>query len=58
MLHDLLNEQEKPQEDISTLFTKQVHGGIYSRGFALDPMIRIATVLGLAKQPKFLLKLF
>jgi len=58
ILHDLLNPDENPEGQISTLFTKQVHGGIYSRAFALDPMIRIATLMGMVKQPKLLLKLF
>jgi hypothetical protein len=58
ILHDLLNSQENPEGDISSLFTKQVHGGIYSRAFALDPMIRIATLMGMVKRPKLLLKMF
>ncbi len=58
ILHDLLNPELKPTGDINALFSKQVHGGIYSRAFALDPMIRIATIMGLARRPNLLLKLF
>ncbi|HYX37543.1 MAG TPA: hypothetical protein VE954_30950 [Oligoflexus sp.] len=58
ILHDLLDPEEDPRGDISSLFTRQVHGGIYSRAFALDPMIRIATLLGMAKRPKLLFKMF
>jgi hypothetical protein len=58
ILHDLLNSDANPKGDITALFTKQVHGGIYSRAFALDPMIRIATLMGMVKRPKLLLKMF
>ncbi len=58
ILHDILNPTAQKLGDISTLFAKQVHGGIYSRAFALDPMIRIATVMGLVKRPKLLLGFF
>ncbi|MFW7378890.1 MAG: hypothetical protein ACOH5I_08795 [Oligoflexus sp.] len=58
MLHDLLNPESYQQDNVSSVFAKQVHGGIYSRAFALDPMIRIATVMGLCKRPKLLLGLF
>jgi hypothetical protein len=58
ILHDLLNPQQNPTGDISALFAKQVHGGIYSRAFALDPMIRIATLMGMVKRPNLLLKMF
>jgi hypothetical protein len=57
ILHDLLHPDHKLQQDVSRLFAKQVHGGIYSRAFALDPMIRIATVMGLAQRPQLLLKI-
>ena len=57
-LHDLLNEELDQSKPLETLFSKQVHGGIYSRAYALDPMIRVATLMGLAKKPKLLLKLF
>lgn len=58
ILHDLLNPEINKAGDISTLFTRQVHGGIYSRAFALDPMIRIATLMGMARRPDLLLKMF
>ncbi len=58
ILHDLLNPEEKPHGDMSALFAKQIHGGIYSRAFALDPMIRIATLMGMVKRPNLLLKMF
>ena len=56
ILHDILNPvaaERKTHE----LFSNQVHGGIYTRPYALDPMIRIATIMGLAQQPKLLLKM-
>ncbi len=58
MIHDILNPTSVDPQDISSLFAKQVHGGIYSRAYSLDPMIKIATVIGLAKRPKLILKLF
>ncbi|SMF29161.1 hypothetical protein [Pseudobacteriovorax antillogorgiicola] len=57
LLYDLLNQDHKVQDDPQQLFAEQVHGGIYSRAFALDPMIRIATVMGLAQKPRLLLKI-
>lgn len=57
MLHDLFNPEAFPKTEMSQIFAQQVHGGIYSRAFALDPMIRIATMMGLVKQPQLLLKL-
>jgi hypothetical protein len=58
MLYDLLQPAEDPADRLASLFAKQVHGGIYSRAYALDPMIRIATVMGLAQRPRLLLKMF
>mgnify|MGYP003684409559 CR=1 FL=1 len=58
LIHDLINEEQIAAQDLSQLFAQQVHGGIYSRAFALDPMIRIATIMGLARKPQLLLKLF
>ena len=55
-LHDILN-LEAGMKNGATLFGQQVHGGVYSRAYALDPMIRVATVIGLAQKPKLLLKL-
>ncbi|NRA63317.1 MAG: hypothetical protein HRU19_02470 [Pseudobacteriovorax sp.] len=53
--HDLLNEDTWSKDE---LFSKQIHGGIYSKAYALDPMIKIATVLGLVRKPKLLFDLF
>jgi hypothetical protein len=58
ILHDILNPEAQKKDDVGSIFAKQVHGGIYSRAFALDPMIRIATVMGLVKKPKLLLGFF
>ena len=55
-LHDILNP-EASKNNGARLFGQQVHGGIYSRAYALDPMIRVATVMGLAQKPNLLLKL-
>ncbi len=41
--------------DIKSLFAQQVHGGIYCKTFALDPIILTATIIGIAKNPKLLL---
>ena len=49
MIHDCL---VKPSSSVAELFSKQIHGGIYTSGYALDPMIKIATLLGLAARPK------
>ena len=51
MLHDCIVQ---PNQDSDQLFSKQIHGGIYSAGYALDPMIKIATLLGLASKPRLL----
>ena len=57
ILHDLLNPKHRGVEP-KALFSKQLHGGIYSRPYALNPMIRIATVMGLARKPKLLFQMF
>ncbi|MET0286668.1 MAG: hypothetical protein ABW352_19465 [Polyangiales bacterium] len=61
MLHDLLNPNSPvalAQGDAaraSALHTQQVHGGIYGLPWALEGVIRVAAVVGLANQPTLLL---
>lgn len=59
MLHDLLNEAapsrlEDPGARARAVVGQSVHGGVRSAPFALDPTIRVAAVLGLARRPGLL----
>ena len=63
VLHDLLNpnapgaarvQPAAPREKAALLLSQQVHGGIYSLPYALEPAIRIAAVLGMAQRPSVL----
>jgi hypothetical protein len=61
MLHDVLGSQpdagHSPAERARALFSRQVHGGLYSAPIDLDPAIRIAALLGVARRPQALLGL-
>lgn len=66
VLHDLLNPQapgsaarrfDTPAEKAAALLSQQVHGGIYSLPYVLEPAIRASAVLGLGRRPGLLLKL-
>lgn len=59
-IHDLLNPQapgappganEKPEAHASGLLSQQVHGGVYTMPYALEPAIRVSAVAGLARRP-------
>jgi hypothetical protein len=63
VLHDLLSPDAPgadpsppPQERARRLHAQQVHGGVYSLPYALDPAITIAALLGFGRQPRLLLR--
>jgi hypothetical protein len=65
MLHDLLNPEapgapgvlrDQPNEKASAVLSQQVHGGVYSLPFVLEPVIRAAAIAGLASRPSLLVK--
>jgi hypothetical protein len=67
LLRDLLDPEApgsvrhaaaEPQKRAARLFSQQVHGGLYSAPFRLEPTLRVAAVLGLARRPRLLLDLF
>lgn len=63
IIHDLLNPQapgartrsyKRASEKADAVLSQQVHGGVYALPFALEPAIRVAAVLGMAKNPRVL----
>lgn len=60
-LHDILGPEpdagRSPAERAAALFSRQVHGGLYSAPIDLDPAIRVAALLGAARRPQALLGL-
>ena len=63
LLHDLLNPhapgaagvEAPPSQKARALLSQQVHGGLYCLPYALEPAIRAAAVIGLARRPSVLL---
>jgi len=60
-LHDVLGPPSAadlpPAERARALFSRQVHGGLYSAPVDIDPAIRVAALLGIARRPQALLGL-
>jgi hypothetical protein len=65
VLHDLLNPDapgaagrpfDSAADKAAALFSQQVHGGIYSLPYVLEPAIRASAILGMARRPTVLLK--
>jgi len=61
-LHDLLNPASpsaalRDAAQAGSIFTEQIHGGIFGMPWALDPAIAAAAVLGLGQRPKLLLRM-
>ncbi len=63
LIHDLLNPNAPgatpgdgagPAERARRLLSQQVHGGLFAMPYALEPAIRVAAVIGLAKRPGLL----
>ncbi len=59
MLHDLLNDEAPsrltdPSMRARGVVGQAVHGGVRSAPFALDPTIRVAAIVGLARRPSLL----
>jgi hypothetical protein len=61
--HDLLNpvapgaaavEMRDPRQKAATLFSQQVHGGIYNLPYVLENAIRIAALIGMGRKPSVL----
>jgi hypothetical protein len=52
LLNDLLGA---PSPDAASLFSRQVHGGVYPNAYGLDQSIRIAAVLGMVQSPSLAL---
>jgi hypothetical protein len=60
ILHDVLYREAPAgaaaDEDVlRDLFSRQVHGGIYTMPYVLEPAIRIAALIGMGKNPRVLL---
>ena len=60
LIHDLLNPNApgavpgagaSAGQRARSLLSQQVHGGLFAMPYALDPAIRVAAVLGLARRP-------
>lgn len=60
VLHDLLNPQapgaaarrfDSERDKARALLSQQIHGGIYNLPYALEPAIRAAAVIGMARKP-------
>lgn len=45
---------ETPSDDPAVLFSRQIHGGVYSMPFALDDALKYAAVIGFARKPQLL----
>lgn len=65
LVHDVLAAQAaaRPAEDTAEArrartFGKQFHGGVHAQPFALDGLIRMATLRGIAQQPRLALELW
>jgi hypothetical protein len=58
-LHDLLNPAAPgaPGGDAAALLAQRFHGGFHVVPWAIDPALRVAAVLGLARQPGLLARL-
>jgi hypothetical protein len=58
-LHDLLNPAAPgaPGGDPRALFAERFHGGFHAVPWAIDPALRAAAVLGLARHPALMAKL-
>jgi hypothetical protein len=60
MLHDLLNPNapaalaEGAADKADALLSQQIHGGVFGLPWALEGVIRVAAVVGLANQPTLL----
>lgn len=58
MVHDLLHRRpapgSSPGRELADLFSRQVHGGIYSMPYVLEPAIRVAALIGMSKKPGLL----
>jgi hypothetical protein len=58
-LHDLLNPAAPgaPGGDPSALFAERFHGGFHVVPWAIDPALRVAALLGLARRPALLTRM-
>jgi hypothetical protein len=58
-LHDLLNPAAPgaPGGDSRALFAERFHGGFHAVPWAMDPALRVAAVLGLARHPALLVRM-
>ncbi|MEO0601027.1 MAG: hypothetical protein AAF211_06300 [Myxococcota bacterium] len=62
MLHDLLNPEAPsrradPMARATGVVSQSIHGGVRSAPYALDPTIRVAAVLGMARRPSLIARL-
>ena len=59
-LHDLLNPAAPgaPGGDASRLFSQRFHGGFHVVPWSIDPALRVAALVGLARKPALLARLF
>jgi hypothetical protein len=59
-LHDLLNPAAPgaPGRDPGALFSERFHGGFHVVPWAIDPALRVAASIGLARRPTLLARLF
>ena len=60
MLHDLLNPRAPGapgHTDPVALFSQRFHGGFHVVPSAIDPALRVAALIGLARQPSLLARL-
>ncbi len=53
MLHDILNPATR---DLSAdnVFSRQVHGGVFAHPYALNQLLTVSALIGLAKRPELL----
>jgi hypothetical protein len=65
LLHDLLNpaapgaaavRQADAKEKAERLLSQQIHGGIYSLPYVLEPAIRMAALIGMGRRPSLLFR--
>jgi hypothetical protein len=59
ILHDVLDRDASAapaadEEVLRDLFSRQVHGGIYTMPYVLEPAIRVAALIGMGKNPRVL----
>jgi hypothetical protein len=58
-LHDLLNPASPgaPGRDPCALFSERFHGGFHVVPWAIDPALRVAALIGLARRPALLARM-